>query len=281
MFYSTKVPIQPDSSSNPIEYTIETSKLSNADQYNGSYFERDIRVQGELNKREYFSFNNLIDKKLYIQRDTIPPVFSVEFDNKEILDGDIVSAKPHILITLKDNSPLPLTKDYFSIVYDNIPLAVEDSMFSYIPYPNSEAIVKWNPSLENGTHTLEILAKDGSNNFFDTTSYRISFNVSNNIDLREVYNYPNPFKDDTYFTFQLTGTDVPDELKIRIFTVAGRMIRELLIPPSDLQIGFNKIHWDGRDRDGDEIANGLYFYKVISKSDQVTKTVVQKLAKIK
>ena len=281
LFYSTKVPIISDSSSKPIQYTIETNKISDADQYNGSYFERDIRVQGELNKREYFSFNNLIDKKLYIKRDTIPPVFSVKFDNKEILDGDIVSAKPHILITLKDNSPLPLTKDYFSIVFDNIPLVVADSMFSYVPYPNSEAMIEWNPSLENGTHTLEILAKDASNNFFDTTSYRISFNVSNEVDLKKVYNYPNPFKDDTYFTFQLTGTNIPDELRIRIFTVAGRLIQEILVPPSDLRIGFNKIHWNGRDRDGDEIANGLYFYKIISKSDQVIKTVIEKLAKIK
>jgi len=176
---------------------------------------------------------------------------------------------------------LPLTKDLFSVVHNNIPVEIADSMFAYIPYPNSEGTISWDPALEDGGHILEILAKDASNNFFDTTSYRTTFYVYNETDLKEVYNYPNPFEDDTYFTFQLRGIDVPEELKIRIFTIAGRLIRELFIPPADLRVGFNKIHWDGRDRDGDEIANGLYFYKVISKNDEVVKTVIQKLAKIK
>jgi len=48
-----------------------------------------------------------------------------------------------------------------------------------------------------------------------------------------------------------------------------------------LQVGFNRIYWDGRDQDGDEIANGLYFYKVIAKNNGVIKTAIQKLAKVK
>jgi len=128
---------------------------------------------------------------------------------------------------------------------------------------------------------LQILAKDASGNFFDTTSYIISFNVFNNSDLRDVYNYPNPFGNNTYFTFELRGTDVPDEFRIKVYTIAGRMIKELDIPSSLLQVGFNKIYWDGRDHDGDEIANGIYFYKVIYKNDDLVKTVTQKLAKVK
>ena len=50
---------------------------------------------------------------------------------------------------------------------------------------------------------------------------------------------------------------------------------------SSLHIGFNTIPWDGRDEDGDEIANGLYFYKIISKHGDEVKTVTQKLAKVK
>ena len=127
---------------------------------------------------------------------------------------------------------------------------------------------------------MEVLAKDASGNFFDSTSSRSVFNVYNNPDLLQVYNYPNPFVDNTNFTFELRGTIPPEEFKIKIFTVAGRLIKEL-IPSSPLQIGFNKIYWDGKDEDGDEIANGLYFYKIISKSGDEVKTVTQKLAKVK
>jgi hypothetical protein len=218
-----------------------------------------------------------------VARDTVPPSFNITFDGKEILDGDIVSAKPEVLISLKDNSPLPLTRSLFTIVHNNVPLTyIPDTLeFYYTPYPNSEVQIIWKPRLEDGAHTLEILAKDSSGNFFDSTSHRINFFVYNETDLRQVYNYPNPFQDNTYFTFELRGTEVPDELRIKIFTVAGRLIQELSVPPSDLRIGFNKIYWNGRDRDGDEIANGLYFYKVISTSDDIVKTVTQKLAKVK
>ena len=283
LFFSTTVQVPADSSSQTVEYTLLTDKLTDMDTFDGTFFERTIRVLGEQKEREYFYFNNLIDKKLFVARDTVPPSFNITFDGKEILDGDIVSAKPEVLISLKDNSPLPLTRSLFTIVHNNVPLTyIPDTLeFYYTPYPNSEVQIIWKPRLEDGAHTLEILAKDSSGNFFDSTSHRINFFVYNETDLRQVYNYPNPFQDNTYFTFELRGTEVPDELRIKIFTVAGRLIQELSVPPSDLRIGFNKIYWNGRDRDGDEIANGLYFYKVISTSDDIVKTVTQKLAKVK
>ena len=100
-------------------------------------------------------------------------------------------------------------------------------------------------------------------------------------DLLNVFNYPNPFKNDTYFTFELHGVQPPEEFKIKVFTVAGRLIRDLSVPKSLLKIGFNKIYWDGRDQDGNEIANGVYFYKIASKNNGILKTAIEKLAKIK
>jgi flagellar hook assembly protein FlgD len=96
-----------------------------------------------------------------------------------------------------------------------------------------------------------------------------------------VFNYPNPFKNDTYFTFELHGQNTPQELKIKVFSVAGRLIKNIAIPPSDLRVGFNKIYWDGRDQDGDEVANGVYFYKIIAINNGVVKTTTEKMARIR
>jgi flagellar hook assembly protein FlgD len=65
--------------------------------------------------------------------------------------------------------------------------------------------------------------------------------------------------------------------------VAGRLIRTINVSSAELgsDVGFKRIYWDGKDEDGDEIANGVYFYKVIYKVKDVVKTVTQKLAKIK
>ena len=246
----------------------------------------DIKVVATLPTEEYYTFNNQIEGSFYVVRDSANPLFNITFDGREIINGDIISSEPEIIITLEDNSPLPLDSTYFTIVHthNNIPKVLTvpgpDITYNYTPYPNSRVVITWTPKLEDGRHVLEVLAKDASGNFFDSTSSRSVFNVYNNPDLLQVYNYPNPFSDNTYFTFELRGVIPPEEFKIKIFTVAGRLIKELA-PSSPLQIGFNKIYWDGKDEDGDEIANGLYFYKIISKSGDEIKTVTQKLAKVK
>ena len=99
-------------------------------------------------------------------------------------------------------------------------------------------------------------------------------------DLAYVYNYPNPFSGQTHFTFEIRGEHEPQEIAIRIFTIAGRLIKELKLPSGNFSIGFNKILWDGKDQDGDPIANGLYLYKVLAKYDDKTITTTQKLVKM-
>ena len=54
--------------------------------------------------------------------------------------------------------------------------------------------------------------------------------------------------------------------------------KEINIPAVDLSYDFNKIYWDGRDEDGDIIANGVYLYKVILTAGDKTEDVIQKLA---
>jgi hypothetical protein len=274
VYFTRYISVQPDSFTTFNE-ALNTSKI---------IFENSIRALATAPFEEYYSYNNLIENGFYVARDSIKPTFTITFDGKEILNGDIISSKPMIVMTLEDDGPLPLTPELFTLVHQNVPLKFEnnpDLVFNYTPYPNSKAEVIWTPTLDDGRHTLEVLAKDSSGNFFDSTSNRSVFFVYSDADIRNVYNYPNPFKDNTQFTFELRGTFVPEELRIKIYTIAGRLIREINIPPAQMQIGFNQYYWDGRDEDGDEIANGLYFYKLITKHEGEIRTVTQKLAKVK
>jgi hypothetical protein len=281
VFYTTYISVPNDSFSTTINSVLTDNLL-----YTAPVSPIQVEVVATLPSEEYYTFNNLIEGAFYVVRDSANPLFSITFDGSEIINGDIISSEPEVVITLEDNSPLPLDSTYFTIVHthNNIPKVLTvpgpDITYNYTPYPNSRAVITWTPKLEDGRHVLEVLAKDASGNFFDSTSSRSIFNVYNNPDLLQVYNYPNPFSDNTHFTFELRGTTPPEEFKIKIFTVAGRLIKELN-PSSPLQIGFNKIFWDGKDEDGDEIANGLYFYKIISKYGDEIKTTTQKLAKVK
>ncbi len=277
LIFKPLVSVPSDSFSSTVEYTIDTKRM---------LFENKIIAYGEQNKREYFYFNNLIDKKFFVARDSTRPIFGVTFDGQEIVNRDIVSKTPEVVITLEDTGPLPIDTSYFTMVHTDkndtkiLRFSQPEISYSY-QGPGSPFEVIWRPTLEDSLHILEVLAKDASGNFFDTTSYRVTFNVYTENNIAEVFNYPNPFSSSTYFTFILQGQDKPSEIEIKIFTIAGRLIRDVKLNSSDLITNFNKIYWDGKDEDGDEIGNGVYIYKVIATFPDQTKTITQKLAKVR
>jgi flagellar hook assembly protein FlgD len=63
--------------------------------------------------------------------------------------------------------------------------------------------------------------------------------------------------------------------------VAGRLVKVIYKKSNELNYDFNRIYWDGRDADGDLLANGVYFYKIVMKKGDKTENVTQKLAIIK
>jgi hypothetical protein len=42
-----------------------------------------------------------------------------------------------------------------------------------------------------------------------------------------ISNYPNPFTTSTAFVFTLTGSTVPQNMKIEILTVSGKIVKEI------------------------------------------------------
>ena len=73
----------------------------------------------------------------------------------------------------------------------------------------------------------------------------------------------------------------PYKTLVKIFTIAGRLVKELKLTSADLKYDFNKIYWNGKDEDGDVLGNGIYLYKVIMKVGDKTEDVTQKLAIVK
>ena len=91
------------------------------------------------------------------------------------------------------------------------------------------------------------------------------FTVSDVARLDNLMAFPNPFDDElgTRFTFTFAGAH-PFDLLLRVFTVSGRMIYEHV--ERGLDPGYHQIPWDGRDAEGQKIANGIYLYKLVVRS---------------
>ena len=140
----------------------------------------------------------------------------------------------------------------------------------------------FSPRLSDGERQLKFrIARINGFGEVDSVEQTVTVRVSRDARIVQAGNFPNPFPHDTFFTFTLSGERVPDELAIRAFTVAGRKIREIAVPASSLNVGFNRIYWDGRDSEGDEIANGYYFYQITMKGGGKTESAIQKLTKVR
>ena len=73
-------------------------------------------------------------------------------------------------------------------------------------------------------------------------------------------NYPNPFNPETWIPYQLSE---PAEVKVRIYSVKGILVRTLMLgqtPAGIYQDRSRAAYWDGRNDVGESVASGLYFY---------------------
>jgi hypothetical protein len=242
-----------------------------------------LYIDPENRIQELYRDNNYYPIPFVVLRDSLrPQLVDVIFDGNHIQNGDYVSANPTIDINVRDDGALPiLDTATVSISLDEKRVYYSlNNALSLVPGSTTkEMTVRFRPALDKGEHQLGLNVKDRSGNFFDSTEHVITFSVDPQLKVEELFNYPNPFATQTYFAFKLT--QVPEELQIKIYTVAGRLIKAIKLTSAELVFGFNKIYWDGRDGDGDDIANGVYLYRLIAKGANQQIALTQKLVKMR
>lgn len=278
---TSKTPLNPDSS-RITSVTFSTLGLKNRIKKKDTvsiFFETSILG----NENDYYSFNNFALTNIIVTGDSLAPSIDVTYNGEKVLNGDLIPAKPEIVFKFFDNSTVDYTLSDTSgikILLDNIPIRYfysgeknPEIDFQPLNNQNLKVIVTYRPTLNEGSHIFTYIGGDHNGNFADTLVNNL--NVSYGFNIRNLYNYPNPMKSDTYFTFNFYSDKNPPDCRIKIYTVAGRLVKELKSP---VRVGFNQIYWDGRDGDGDVMANGIYLYKVILEDATRTETSIQKLA---
>lgn len=251
---------------------------------NSFWIEVNPYLNGIKDQPEQYHFNNLAQKFFYANADGVNPILDVTFDGVHILDGELISAKPFILITLKDENPwLVLNEDADTI---NFQIWLTDPMGNqrriYFNQGGQE-LMRFHPATTHhdkfkiefpaeltldGRYELFVQAQDKSGNKSGDVDYKIRFEVVNQMTITEVLNYPNPFSTSTRFVFVITGSQLPDYMEIQILTITGKMVRQIRMDElGALRIGKNitEFAWDGTDEFGDRLANGVYLYQVITR----------------
>ncbi len=73
-------------------------------------------------------------------------------------------------------------------------------------------------------------------------------------------NYPNPFNPETWIPYQLAK---PADVNVSIYSADGKLIRTFALGHKPAGIYYDKsraLYWDGKNRQGEPVASGIYFY---------------------
>ncbi len=216
------------------------------------------------------------------------PEIEIFFDNENFQDAYLVNPNFTLIAKLSDQIGINTTGTGIGHKLEGI---LNEDLTNTIDFSNyfvgdlnsggKAGVIRY-PflSMEPGDYKIKVKAWDVFNNFSAHDAYFTVVSADGGIAVRDVYNYPNPFSSNTTFTFQHNIADAIN-VKIKIYTIAGRLIKQ--IEQNDLLNKFVRIDWDGRDEDGNSIANGTYLYKMIIESSggQNKETVLGKLAVIK
>lgn len=235
-------------------------------------------IQHKKYQYEQAQFNNIGRYAFRVNKDVTNPLLDVTFDGVRILNGDIVSAKPDILIALKDENKFLALNDTGSYAVSIMRPGqstmqrlyfAKDLEFTPGTLPKNSSSIHYRPNFAvDGKYTLVVQAYDRSSNVSGAQDYRTEFLIDSKPSITQVMNYPNPFTTSTRFVFTLTGSEVPEIFTIQIMTISGKMVREITRGElGNLHIGRNitEYAWDGKDNYGDRLANGVYLYRVITR----------------
>ena len=250
-------------------------------------FTRDNTIYVDFNpdndQPEEYHYNNFLYKKFYVKPDNFNPVLDVTFDGVHILNRDIVSARPHILIKLKDENKFMALNDtsLFKVQIRNPDGSLRSYAFDNdtmrftppdISRGDNTATIDLSPQLfgDDDEYELIVSGKDVVGNKAGELDYHVKFRVISKPMISNLLNYPNPFTTSTAFVFTVTGSVVPQNIRIQILTVTGKVVREITkeeLGPLHIGRNITEFKWDGTDMFGQKLANGVYLYRVLTNLD--------------
>ncbi len=239
-----------------------------------------IEANPDDDQPEQYHFNNFAYRPFYVRPDSLNPLLDVTFDGVHILNRDIVSSKPDIIVKLKDEAKWMILDDTsllkVQVKYPDGSIRrfyFNNDTLQFIPAgqapnPDNTATITFRPYFQqDGDYELIVTGKDRSENAAGAIEYRVAFQVINKPMISNMLNYPNPFTTSTAFVFTITGSEVPQNIRIQIMTITGKIVRDITkdeLGPLHIGRNITEFKWDGTDQYGQKLANGIYLYRVIT-----------------
>jgi hypothetical protein len=206
------------------------------------------------------------------------PEIKMYLDSTNFIPGGRTSKSPVFLASLKDTNGinwigLGIGHEIITILDGNsaYPTVLNDYFTPDLDQFQSGTIRYPLQNLSNGFHTIRLKAWDFYNN---SAEKEISFFVTDQpeLSMQQVFNFPNPVRDNMYTTFQFTPMQNAGvlDIRIRISSLTGTIVKTIESKVSEYGSGPVFIHWDGRGDNGSRLSNGMYLYTLYIKGENGT-----------
>jgi hypothetical protein len=206
--------------------------------------------------------------------DVAGPEVNLFMNDTKFVFGGLTNENPNLFATLKDENGVNtvgsgIGHDITAVLDANTERVVvlndyyQANLNSYksgtVCYPYSD--------LSEGKHTLTLKVWDVYNN--SSQSYT-EFVVAKSavLALRHVLNYPNPFTTKTQFYFEQNQSGQMLDVQVQIFTIGGKLVKNIDQFMHTDGFRSDPIEWDGRDDFGDKIGKGVYIYRIKVKTGE-------------
>jgi len=215
------------------------------------------------------------------------PEIELYLNSDDFIDGGYTNQTPKLIAKLKDDNSINTTgnglgHDIVAIIDEDIPNPVilnEYYEADLDSYQSGKILYSFN-EIEDGEHLLEVKAWDIANN---SSSEKLSFIVANSDDftIKNVFNFPNPFTENTDFYFEHNQPGQTLDILIQIFTVSGKIVKTIRHEITSEASISDPVHWDGLDDFGDKIGRGVYIYRLKVRSNDKQVEKIEKLVILK
>lgn len=205
----------------------------------------------------------------FAELDTVGPSIELFMNDSLFRDGGIVTSSPELLAYVHDPFGINTTGNGIghditsmlnddrinAVILNEYYLADKDSYSSgTVRYPYKD--------LPLGKHTVTVKVWDIFNN---SATKSLDFIVVESLGmlLENIYNYPNPFFDETFFNIEHNRPGQELEVIIRIYDIMGNLVTILQQVSNTSGYKLEPLSWQGNSMGGATLGSGIYVYKVL------------------
>jgi hypothetical protein len=199
-------------------------------------------------------------------QDNTPPEIELFINDASFVAGGITGPDIALVALLRDESGISTSNsddgEELTIILDdtlqvnagNYYVAASDTYKSgWVTYPFK--------NLSIGTHNIKVQVWDVHGNFNEG---EIEFHVidGNEINIENLRNYPNPFREQSTFTLEHNRAGDDLEISIEVISTTGRLIKKISYIIEDSPTRITGLEWDSSEQNGSNILGGVYIFKV-------------------